>query len=74
MSDQSYVHLHIQESEKNTYYTQIAFDERVTFFGFNAPGHCLVHARLLHCICVILHNGYMRAYAEIMQHRRTHMT
>ena len=54
-------------------YTPIAFDERVTF-GFNAPGHCLVSVRLLHCMRVRLRNGYTRAYAQIMQHTHTHKT
>ena len=40
-------------------HTSIAFDERVTFFGLNVTGHCLVNARLLlHCMCVHLCNGY----------------
>ena len=42
------------------------------FFGFNVPGHCLVHKSLLHCMPVRLLNGYMRAYAQIMQHMHTH--
>ena len=41
-------------------------------FGFNAPGHCLVHACLLHCMRVWLHNGYTQAYAQIMQHTHMH--
>ena len=52
-------------------YTPIAFDERVTF-GFNAPGHCLVRVRLLHCMRVQLRNGITQAYAQIMQHTHTH--
>ena len=42
------------------------------FFGLNAPGHCLVRVRLLHCMRVRLRNGYTRAYAQIMQHTHTH--
>ena len=49
----------------------ITFDERVTF-GLNAPGHCLVRVRLLHCMRVQLRYGYTRAYAQIMQHTHTH--
>ena len=41
-------------------------------FDFNAPGHCLVRVRLLHCMHVRLCNGYTRAYAQIMQHTHTH--
>ena len=41
-------------------------------FGFNAPGHCLVRVRLLHCMRVLLRNGYTRAYAQRMQHTHTH--
>ena len=52
-------------------YTPIAFDERVTF-GFNAPGHCLVRACLLHCMRVRLRNGYTQDYPQIMQHTHTH--
>ena len=26
-------------------------------FGYNAPGHCLDHVCLLHCMCVQLRNG-----------------
>ena len=45
---------------------------REQLFGFNAPGHCLVRVRLLHCMRVRLRNGYTRAYAQIMQHTHTH--
>ena len=51
--------------------TPIAFDERVTFFGFDAPGHCLVRACLPHCMRVWLRNGYTQAYAQIIQHTQT---
>ena len=36
------------------------------------PGHCLVCVRFLHCMRVRLHNGYTRAYAQIIQHTHTH--
>ena len=39
--------------------------------GFNAPGHCLVHVCLLHCMRVRLRNGYTQAYVQIMQHMHT---
>ena len=52
-------------------YTPIAFNERVTFW-LQPPSHCLVSVRLLHCMRVRLHNGYTRAYAQIMQHTHTH--
>ena len=42
------------------------------FFGFNAPVHCLVLVRLLHCMRVRLRNGYTRAYMQIMQHTHMH--
>ena len=45
---------------------------RENLFGFNAPGHCLVRACLLHCMRVRLRNGYTQAYAQIMQHTHTH--
>ena len=41
-------------------------------FDFNAPGHCLVCACLLHCMRVRLRNGYTQAYAQIMQHTHMH--
>ena len=44
---------------------------REYLFGFNAPGHCLVRMRLLHCMRVQLRNGYTLAYAQIMQHTHT---
>ena len=36
------------------------------------PGHCLVRARLLHCMCVQLRKGYTRVYAQVMQHMHMH--
>ena len=45
---------------------------REQLFGFNAPDHCLVRVRMLHCMRVRLCNGYMRAYVQIMQHMHTH--
>ena len=44
-------------------YSPIAFDERVTF-GFKTPCHCLVHVRVMHCICMRLRNDYARASHE----------
>ena len=41
-------------------YTPIAFNERVTFW-IQPPGHCLVCVRLLHCMRVLLRNGYTQA-------------
>ena len=37
------------------------------FVGFNVPGHCLVRASLLHCVCGQLRKGYTQAYRQIMQ-------
>ena len=42
------------------------------FFCFNAPGHCLVRACMLHCMRVRLCNGYTQAYVQIMQHTHMH--
>ena len=51
------LYIAINETHNKINYTPIAFDERVTFLGFNAPGHCLVRAQ---------------AYTQIMQHTHTH--
>ena len=41
------------------------------FFGFDAPSHCLVCARLLQCMHVRLHNDYMPTNMQIL-HTHTH--
>ena len=60
------------QKPSDPFYTPIAFEERVPFWLQNARSLGLVRVRLLHCMRVRLHNGYTRAYAQIMQHTHTH--
>ena len=52
-------------------YTAIAFNTRATFW-FLTLLHTTLCVCLLHFMCVRLHNGYTRAYVQIMQHANTH--
>ena len=49
--------------------TKLQLPSTREFFGFNAPGHCLVHTCLMHCMCAQLRNGYTHADSQLINIR-----